>query len=156
MDLKELLKEADPFKGLNDKEMQGIEELGTVRKYSKGEVVFEENSEGNEFFVVISGRIAINKNIAGGRKRNLSNLKQGEVFGELSLFDSQPRSAEAEAAEDSEVMIFPNDKFRKLLKGNLVMAFIIQTRIIRRLCQRLRATDDMLKEGVIWGFSIDE
>jgi len=156
LDFKEILKEADPFKGLNDKEIQGIAELGTAKKYSKGDVVFEENSEGNEFFIVISGCIAINKNVAGERKRTLSTMKPGELFGELSLFDSQPRSAEAEAMEDAEVMFFPNDKFRKLLKSNLVMAFIIQTRIIRILCQRLRTADEMLKEGIIWGVALDD
>ena len=155
MELREALKEAEPFKGLNEKELQKVENLGTLKTYAKGDVIFEENSEGREFYIVKSGCIAINKNIAGGRKRNLSNLKEGDVLGELALFDSQPRSADAEAVEDSEVITFPNGKFRDLLKNNLVMAFIIQTRIIRILCKRLRATGEMLKEGVIWGFKMD-
>ena len=155
MELREALKEAEPFKGLNDKELMEVEKLASIKSFSKGDVIFEENSEGKEFYIVKAGSVAINKNIAGGRKRNLSNLKEGDVFGELALFDSQPRSADAEAVEDSELIIFPNDKFRNLLKNNLVMAFIIQTRIIRILCKRLRATDEMLKEGVIWGFKMD-
>lgn len=155
MELREALKVAEPFKGLNEKELSEVEKLATIMSYPKGDVIFEENSEGKEFYIVKSGCIAINKNIAGGRKRNLDNLKAGDVFGELALFDSQPRSADAEAVEDSELILFPNDKFRNLLKNNLVMAFIIQTRIIRILCKRLRATDEMLKEGVIWGFKMD-
>ena len=96
-----------------------------------------------------------NKNVAEWRKRNLSNLRLGDIFGEIAQFDSQPRSADAEAVTDSEVVVFPNDKFRTMLKRNLVIAFIIQTRIIRVLCKRLRETDEMLKEGVIWGFKMD-
>ncbi len=149
------LKDVALFKGLNDEELQEIAALGTINSYSKGDVVFEENADGREFYVVINGCIAINKNVAGGRKRNLSNLKQGDIFGEIALFDSQPRSADAEAVEDTEVVVFSNGKFRALLKKNLIIAFIIQTRIIRVLCTRLRETDEMLKEGVIWGFKMD-
>ena len=155
MEVIKLLKEAELFKGLNEKELQAVSDLGTLKTFSKGDVVFAENSEGRNFFIVVSGAIAINKNVAGGRKRNLSNLTKGDIFGELALFDSQPRSADAEASEDSEVIEFSNEKFRNLLKNNLVISFIIQTRIIRVLCRRLRATDEMLKEGVIWGFKMD-
>ena len=155
MEVIKLLKEAELFKGLNEKELQAVSELGTLRSFSKGDVIFAENSEGKNFFIVVSGAVSINKNVAGGRKRNLSNLGKGDIFGELALFDSQPRSADAEASEDSEVIEFANDKFRNLLKNNLVISFIIQTRIIRILCRRLRATDDMLNEGVIWGFKMD-
>ena len=151
----DVLKNVELFKGLNDDELQEIAALGSLKSLAKGDIVFEEDADGREFYMVTSGCIAINKNVAGGRKRNLSNLRQGDIFGEIALFDSQPRSADAEAVEDSEVVIFSNEKFKALLKKNLVIAFIIQTRIIRVLCKRLRDTDEMLKEGVIWGFKMD-
>ncbi len=151
----DVLRNVELFKGLNDDELRNIAESGSLKTFAKGDIIFEENSEGKEFFVVTGGCVAINKNVAGGRKRNLSNLRQGDIFGEIALFDSQPRSADAEAVTDSEVVVFPNDKFRTMLKRNLVIAFIIQTRIIRVLCKRLRETDEMLKEGVIWGFKMD-
>jgi CRP-like cAMP-binding protein len=155
LELIEILKKAKLFKGLREKELQAVAELGVLRTCSKGETIFSENAEGNNFFFVVNGAIAINKNVAGGRKRNLSNLKKGDIFGELALFDSQPRSADAEVIEDSEIVEFSIAKFRNLLKKNLVISFIIQTRIIRILCRRLRDTDEMLKEGVIWGFKMD-
>ncbi len=155
MEVIKILKEAELFKGLNEKELQAVSELGTLKTFTRGDLVFAENSEGNNFFIVVKGAVSINKNVAGGRKRNLSNLKQGDIFGELALFDSQPRSADAEASEETEVIEFSNEKFRNLLKNNLVISFIIQTRIIRILCRRLRDTDEMLKEGVIWGFKMD-
>ncbi len=155
MGLIEILKESELFKGLKEEELTQVAQLGTLNKYSSGDSIFAEGSTGKEFYIVASGSVAINKNIAGGRKRNLSNLIQGDILGELSLFDSQPRSADAEVIEDAEVVVFSNDEFRQLLKSNLVIAFIIQTRLIRTLCKRLRNTDELLKEGVIWGFKID-
>ncbi len=151
----DVLRNVELFKGLNEDELHGIAALGSLKSFTKGDVIFEEDADGREFYMVTRGCVAINKNVAGGRKRNLSNLRQGDIFGEIALFDSQPRSADAEAVEDSEVVIFSNEKFKALLKKNLVIAFIIQTRIIRVLCKRLRDTDEMLKEGVIWGFKMD-
>ncbi len=155
MELVNVLKGVTLFKGLTDEELQQIADLGTLKNYAKGDLVFKEDDEGKEFFIVTNGCIAINKNVAGGRKRNLSNLRSGDIFGELALFDSQPRSADAEVVDEAEVIVFENVKFRTLLKNNLIIAFVIQTRIIRVLCKRLRDTDDMLKEGVIWGFKMD-
>ena len=154
MELIDLLKETHLFRGVKDTELKKIAEFGGLRNFTKGERVFEEDSSGNEFYVIVSGSVAINKNVAGGRKRNLNYLKKGDTFGEMTLFDSEPRSADAEALEDTEVLVIDIGKFRDLLKSNLVFAFVIQTRNIRLLCKRLRTTDDMLKEGVIWGFSM--
>lgn len=155
MELTLILRNVELFRDISDEDLKKVAAIGTVRKHKKGDVIFKENSKGEELFIVLSGCIAINKNVAGGRKRNLGNLKGGEVFGEISLFDTEPRSADAEATEDTEVVVLPNDKFLGLLKDNLQLAICIQKKVITILCHRLRKTDDMLKEGVIWGFKME-
>ena len=143
------------FEGIHEKQMQNLTAIATEKNIPKGEYVFKEGSAGREFYVIMQGTIAINKNVAGGRKRNLSNLRPGDIFGELALFDSQPRSADAEAGEDTKLAVFPNDQFLDLLSKDHAFASQIQRRIINVLCKRLRETDDMLNEGVIWGFSME-
>jgi CRP-like cAMP-binding protein len=155
LELTTILRNVELFRDISDEDYKKIAAIGSIRKHKKGEIIFTENSKGDELFIVLSGCIAINKNVAGGRKRNLGNLKSGEVFGEISLFDTEPRSADAEAIEDTEVIVFPNSKFLDLLKGNCELANSIQKKVIAVLCQRLRKTDDMLKEGVIWGFKME-
>jgi CRP/FNR family cyclic AMP-dependent transcriptional regulator len=155
LELTLILRNVELFRDLSDEDLKKVAAIGSIRKHKKGEVIFSENTKGEDLFIVLSGCIAINKNVAGGRKRNLGNLKGGEVFGEISLFDTEPRSADAEAIEDTEVIVFSNSKFLELLKDNLQLANIIQKKVIAILCQRLRKTDDMLKEGVIWGFKME-
>jgi CRP/FNR family transcriptional regulator/CRP/FNR family cyclic AMP-dependent transcriptional regulator len=155
LELTLILRNVELFRELSDEDLKKVAAIGTSKKHKKGDVIFTENSKGAELFIVLSGCIAINKNVAGGRKRNLGNLRGGEVFGEISLFDAEPRSADAEAIEDTEVIVFPNDKFLGLLKDNLQLANSIQKKVISILCQRLRKTDDMLREGVIWGFKME-
>ncbi|MDD5673376.1 MAG: cyclic nucleotide-binding domain-containing protein [Chitinivibrionales bacterium] len=143
------------FEGIHEKQLQNLTTIAREKSVAKGEYVFKEGSLGSEFYVIMQGTIAINKNVAGGRKRNLSNLHSGDIFGELALFDSQPRSADAEAGEETKLAVFPNDQFLELLAKDHSFASLIQRRIINVLCKRLRETDDMLNEGVIWGFSME-
>jgi CRP/FNR family transcriptional regulator, cyclic AMP receptor protein len=143
------------FEGIHEKQLQNLTVIGQEKKVAKGEYVFKEGSVGREFYIIVQGAIAINKNVAGGRKRNLSNLRQGDIFGELALFDSQPRSADAEVSDDATPVVFPNDQFLDLLSKDHAFASLVQRRIINILCKRLRETDDMLNEGVIWGFSME-
>jgi CRP/FNR family cyclic AMP-dependent transcriptional regulator len=151
----DILTESKVFKGLKEDELRQVAQCAALRTFAKGDIVIEERSAGSEFFLVVSGTVAVNKNVAGGRKRNLSNLGPGELFGELSLFDSQPHNADAQAMEETEVVAFDNRNFLELLKRNLFLALFFQTRVIRILCKRLRDTDEILREGVIWGFRMD-
>jgi CRP-like cAMP-binding protein len=151
----ELLHNVSFFDGLSDAQLDAIAGIASVKKFSKGEKVFAEGATGEEFFIVSNGTVAINKNIAGGRKRNLSNMHEGDVFGELSLFDSEPRSADAEVMEDAELIVLPNSDFLGLLENDRACANTIKSAVISILCTRLRRTDEMLKEGVIWGFSME-
>ena len=155
MELTRILRKVEMFRDVSDQDLEQIAEFCTLKTYAKGELLFEEGATGEEFYIVTKGYIAVNKNVAGGRKRNLSNLGEGDVFGEIALFDAQPRSADAEVIEDAEIIVIPNHSFLTLLKQNHELAGQIQTQIIRVLCKRLRNANDMLKEGVIWGFSME-
>jgi CRP-like cAMP-binding protein len=155
LELLTTLRNTDLFREIDENDLKTIANISSVKKYKKGEVIFQENTKGEELFIVIKGGIAINKNVAGGRKRNLGNLTIGEIFGEISLFDSEPRSADAEAIEDAELIVIQNNKFLSMLNENCPLAVKIQKKIISILCSRLRKTDDMLNEGVIWGFKME-
>ena len=125
-----------------------------TKTFRKGDEIIKEDQIAQEFFVVQKGVVAINKNVAGGRKRNLANLSAGEIVGEISLFDSEPRSANVEAVEDSELGVFQINEFNNFMKENIEIANRIKNNIIETLCSRLRRTDDLINEGVIWGFKM--
>jgi CRP/FNR family cyclic AMP-dependent transcriptional regulator len=154
-ELIDILRDTNVFKGLKDEELQQVAACGELRNFPQGEVIIAERTAGEEFFLVVEGAIAVNVNVAGGRKRNLINLGPGDLFGELSLFDSQPHGADAETMEETVAVVFDNPKFLELLKHNLVLALFFQTRVIRILCRRLREADESIREGIIWGFKMD-
>ena len=151
----EQIQKAYLFKDLTQSELNKVMELGTEKIFNKSALLFKEGDEGAQFYIIIEGVITVNKNVAGGRKRNISNLSTGEVLGDLALYDQQPRSADAEAVSEVVVMEFNNQSFLEFLESNQKISIKIQRRLIKTLCKRLRDTDDLLKEGVIWGFSMD-
>ena len=152
MSLTNFMKDVSIFKDLTAVQMAKVESISNVRNCKKGEVIIKEGDAGTEFFTVIDGLIAINKNVAGGRRRNLVNLSAGETFGELVMFDQEPRSASAEAVKDSTIAVFQIDRFMEIMKRDVDLSNRVQIQIIKMMCERLRNTDNLLNEGVIWGF----
>lgn len=148
------LKQIPMFKPLNDNQLNGVEHLRSQRSFAKGQEIIREGSLGTDFFIVEKGSVAINKNVAGGRKRNLANLGEGEIFGELAIFDREPRSANVEAIEDTQVSVFQVQAFRDLMEKDFELANKVKEQIIAVLCDRLRKTDNLINEGVIWGFKM--
>ena len=143
------------FSVLSSEELGRVSALATEKHYGKGDVILKEGDEGgDEFFIVLKGVVAINKNVAGGRKRNLSNLKEGEVFGELVMFDAEKRSADSEAVTDVSALAIKNKDFLSLMESNCKLGYKVQHEIIKMLAERLRNTGNLLNEGVIWGFKI--
>ena len=70
----------------------------------KGELLFSQGDPSDELFVVSEGRIAIATRSTDGRESMVAVLEAGGLFGELGLFDDEPRSADARALTDSEVV----------------------------------------------------
>jgi len=154
LDLLTVLKKVVLFEDFDLSTLTAVAQSGCLEKYSNGTIIFEEGSDAKSFFIVVKGSVAINKNVAGGRKRNLSTLGPGEIFGEIALYDDEPRSADAEAVEETEVLRIENNSFLEILKNDVELNTKFQLKVIKVLCKRLRVTSDMLKEGVIWGFNM--
>ena len=74
-----------------------------LRNYHKNEVIFEEEDQGDEMFIIHRGKVKIVKKTKKGGEKTLGILKRGKFFGEMALIDNSPRSAAAIAEEDDTV-----------------------------------------------------
>src|ERR671921_305510 len=75
-------------------ELQRLAALTRERQYAKGSVILFENDPGDALFIVRQGRVKVVLVGEDGREVILGVLGPGEYFGELSLIDEQPRSAQ--------------------------------------------------------------
>ncbi|CUJ91714.1 cAMP regulatory protein [Ruegeria denitrificans] len=70
----------------------------------RGDVLFEQGDEGDALFAILEGTLEVSFLAMSGRKLSLTLMRPGEVFGEIALFDSGPRTATIAAAEPSRVL----------------------------------------------------
>jgi CRP-like cAMP-binding protein len=97
-----------------------------------GGVIFRAGDEAHELFVIKSGHVRIQLG-----NRTLSDLSVNDIFGEMALIDSEPRSATALAVTDVELVPVSEKQFLFLVGQTPYFAL----KVMRVLAQRLRATN---------------
>ena len=142
--LREALRETILFVELDDEQLEHIAAAGSVESLQRGVVLFEEGDEPGEFYLVLSGRVAIAQESDDGRESLLAVLGPGELFGEMGFLDGYNRSAQARALEESTVLIVPYGQLRLLYENNPAALWSA----VRLLARRLRAMDQALSDTV--------
>jgi CRP/FNR family cyclic AMP-dependent transcriptional regulator len=128
------------FKDLSEEELRRIAELAVPRRYEPGEIIFREGDRSDTCFIVRSGRVRITRIHPGGRRLTLAELGAGEMFGELSMFDGEGRSATVEALEKTSTLALLERDIRRLMRTHPDIA----VKMLNRLASRLRAANEKL------------
>ena len=127
------------FDGLSEKALKEILEKGVYRTFKQGDILIREGEEGDEFFVIIKGKVEVSS-----RGSVIAVLGDGEFFGEMALLEGVKRSATVRAIEDTEVFILNRDGFQELLKINPKAGL----KILQTLSNRLRKSNERVIEDV--------
>jgi len=123
---------------------EGITYEKFIKVYRKSDVIFEENSSGNEMFIVYSGRVKLYTQPKTGRRTVLGILRPGEHFGEMALIDGSPRSATAVAVQDNtKLVVLDKAKFLYLVQQQPEFAFAM----METLSQRIREANLQLAQA---------
>ena len=139
-----LLAQVPLFTSLTGEEAQTLATALTRARFDRGECIFSEGDPGNQLYVIRQGKVKISLSGPEGRENMLAVLGPGEMFGELSLFDPSPRTANATAITDAEVLCLPHDA----LRGWLTSSPTVAPQLLQALAQRLRRTNEQLADLV--------
>jgi CRP/FNR family cyclic AMP-dependent transcriptional regulator len=122
-----------------------VARAGVDRELVRGDVLFNEGDPPDSLFLVTSGRIAIAMSSpTDDRESVVALMEPGDLFGELGLLDSGPRSALARALEPSAVFEVPFEPVRLMFDEDPRLLW----NVIRLLSARLRAMDEVLADSV--------
>jgi CRP/FNR family cyclic AMP-dependent transcriptional regulator len=83
--------------GISRKELITLAAFSKEERYASGASLFQEGDDGAEMYIILEGRAIISKFIPGAGEEALAILERGDFFGEMSLIDGAPRSADARA-----------------------------------------------------------
>lgn len=137
---REFLRSVPLFSRLGETSLDAILRLTRRRKYRKDEVIFHENEAGDTLFIILHGRVKVAIFGDDGKEVTLSILSEGDFFGEMSLLDSEPRSATTIAEEECELLALQRDDFtRAMAEDPGVSAALIQV-----LADRLRKANHQI------------
>jgi CRP/FNR family transcriptional regulator, cyclic AMP receptor protein len=109
-----------------------------------GETLFQTGDPGDSLFVVHSGEIELYTTDTAGQKIILTNATRDDIFGELALLDSGPRSATAIAKEDSELLVLDRDHLLFLISKRPEAAL----KMLAGVGSMTRKADELLRTRV--------
>jgi serine/threonine protein phosphatase PrpC len=129
------------FRHLTYKEQTAVLAVAATRTYPGGREIVVEGQPGDELYIVVRGRVAIEK--AGVE---IAELRAGGHFGEMGLIDNAPRSASVRAVEPTRVMIIGRADLMNLMRKEPVLAVKLLWSFVQVLSDRLRTTNAELSQ----------
>lgn len=136
-----MLKNSRMFAYVPLEDLRVVAEQLRDEAYVAGEELFCRGDVADRMYILQSGRVVIMLDADGHHVA--STLGQGEAFGEMALFDSQPRSATARVTEDAELLSLNREKLHDLLLSYPHIAL----GLLQGMSLRLRDANDALHAG---------
>ena len=147
-----ILKQSDIFYQFTPTQLELVANLCQEVTFSKGEMIFEENSSSKELYVIASGEVKILINSSSGKKGTVvAILRRGQSFGEIALVDEGIRSASARATEkDTRLVVIPRDRLIMLCETYPQLGYRLMYNLSADLSMKLRNTDLRIREQVLY------
>jgi CRP-like cAMP-binding protein len=124
------LRKFDIFSGCDDRLLKKLSNLGTPVHIETGGALTREGKQGREFYLISEGEAEVRH-----EGKAIATLRGGDFFGEMSLIDGLPRSADVVASTPMELIVFDPREFSSLLNDYPT----VSKRILRTMTLRLRA-----------------
>ncbi len=132
------------FKGLSEDALGILTANLRALDYSQGNIVITEGTLGDTLYIIAEGSVEVIKNLENTDEKLLDTLKVGEIFGEMSIIESVPRSASVRALEEpTQVYALHKSDLHRLFKTAPSQFALLILNISRDLCRRLRKVDEL-------------
>ena len=140
MDKEKELRKVGIFENLNPKHIQGLAGIATERVFKPGEYLMKQGEGGIGLFIILSGKVRIEKTDSSGKSVEIAENGPGDIMGEMTVFDGAPRSASVIAIEETHCLVLASWEFNAFLKAHPEAAL----ELLPVLVKRFRETNDAL------------
>jgi len=131
---------------LTHQELGIIAASGSRRKFPEKHIVFHEGDLGDHLLIILSGKVKVLLYGKGGQEFILTILGPGNFFGEMAIFESAPRSATVMTVAPCECLLLGQKDVIRLLQKHSMIA----VKILKKLSQRLRKTNEQIRSLVMF------
>jgi CRP/FNR family transcriptional regulator/CRP/FNR family cyclic AMP-dependent transcriptional regulator len=133
----DMLENIPLFRGLEKEELKAIANSSKEMVFRAGEIMVKEGDAGLGFYLITEGKAVVRH-----KGKTLAKLGRGSFFGEMSLLDDQPRSADVVAEELTKCRVLLRWNFWSIVSKNQK----IPRAMLQEMARRLRATNNALSE----------
>jgi CRP-like cAMP-binding protein len=147
VDRRELLRSIPIFSSLSDRELDLLLTYTTTKRVKKRAFLCRRGDPGHQLFAVMEGRLRVVGEGGEGREVVFNFMDPGDVIGEISLLDAQPRSASVEAVEDATLLALHRRDLLPFFERNPKAAMKLAT----VLAERLRRISELVEDTVFLG-----
>lgn len=130
------------FSTLTYDEMMEVASITISKTYQKGETVYIAGEKQKKLYVIHKGKVKITRISASGKEQVISIIGPGDFMGELSLFNDEPITNNAEALEDTTVCIIDGDKLKEIMGKYPTIAF----KVLEELSTRLKKAENLIEK----------
>ncbi|SVE35994.1 uncharacterized protein METZ01_LOCUS488848, partial [marine metagenome] len=126
------------FKNMTDCQRGRFAQCLEVQKFTKFEILVKEGGRGSAMYIILAGVVRVRKMI-GGREDVLATLCAGEMFGEMSLFDAEKRSADVVANSEGVLLRLSEEVIQGMIsqQAEVVVPFLVE--VAKKLAESIRA-----------------
>ncbi|MCA9581401.1 MAG: cyclic nucleotide-binding domain-containing protein [Myxococcales bacterium] len=132
------------FNGIAPEGLANIASIAREETYRTGEFIFREGTTGGELYFILEGKVRISRDVSGMGEEALAILSPGDAFGEMSIVDNSPRSADARVHESCRLLVVEKDALEDLMFLHKELAYEMLWNFVRILSTRLRETNDKM------------
>jgi CRP/FNR family transcriptional regulator, cyclic AMP receptor protein len=145
-DLKAFLAATPFFGGLATASLDRLVTMLAERRFDAGAIVVREGEPGRSMFIVHTGELGVSRRTRDGRVIDMSVLRPGDFFGEMTLIEMQNRSATVTAESSTVLYELTAASLYACYKADVKAYVLIMQNINRELCRRLRRADNRIAE----------
>jgi len=140
------------FESLDDEAAKELCKLIETLDCAERQVLFRAGDVGDAMYLIERGKVRISVRATDGHDVTLTELADGDFFGEMALLDGQRRSASATVAENARLAVLSREHFLSFMRSNPNVALEMLT----ALANRLRHTDELLRHGAIRNVNVED
>ncbi len=117
-EIEAILRVTPVFRKLATADLHTIAQAAAIRRYEKGDVIFEQDTPSDAFYTIASGRVKIFKMLPTGKDLILEIFGAGDPLGAVAAYDGRPFPATAAALEETVCVVIPRAAFFRLLEAH--------------------------------------
>ncbi len=136
------LKKVPFFQGMTAGQLETLAAVCEEETFAEDTAIFAQGDPGGALYVVVNGRVGIDREKRKGSFVHLATIGPNAYFGEMSLFDDSPRSTSAVALQDTLALRLRREPLVELVRRDPDLSL----ELIKVLSQHLRAANDRIAE----------